>query len=269
MYIPIRSSGPLLVDETKYPILFIGDSIIKRLNYIYNVRTVSFRGASIEELTQLISGSHVPFLQHKSVVIIHAGTNNIIKDSIGTILSKLDKLLQVFASKICNPHLVLSLCIQRPIDFNVTGPKVFALNKALQAREIPWGMNTIPTYTVFQKNNMVQFHMFNSDGLHPRPYGDMRLRKLFLNEVDKLRKYNNIQKAAHLGPKALVFVRSKKPRKYHNPSNSCTKVNPRCQAVPKASSTITTTNPNRYRSKQVCPRNNDLRYVSHNTFAIK
>jgi hypothetical protein len=102
-------------NQSESRVTIIGDSMTKRINggklsKSHKVTSKSFSGATIEDLEHHVKLS----LKYKSDnIIIHAGTNNLRKDSPKEMKKKLDKLVSGIKTELPNVDIAISSVIKR------------------------------------------------------------------------------------------------------------------------------------------------------------
>jgi hypothetical protein len=162
-------------NQSESRVTIIGDSMTKHINgrklsKSHKVTSKSFSGATIEDLEHHVKSS----LKYKpDYFIIHAGTNNLRKDSPKEMKKKLDKLVSGFKTELPNVDIAISSVMRRS-DNPALNSKILEVN------------NILKTYCEqnhfdFINNDNIREQFLNTGGLHLNPRGIQTLASNFRN----------------------------------------------------------------------------------------
>jgi hypothetical protein len=149
------------------------------VRFIKDCVLYSFSGATLDELTVLIKEN--PEIVHNyDTILVHCGTNNLLKDDATTIISK-TKLI-VHEIKNANPmaSILVSDILSRPKDHVVLGQKVININNNLRWTVPSWGCHLVASHKFTFRNRQPIADLFE-DGLHLNRSGTLKLRQ-FLSQ---------------------------------------------------------------------------------------
>lgn len=169
--------------------LVIGDSIIKKVKKIRGAEIQSLRGCSIEDLKNfMLHGMGRKWLNHKQIVVIHVGTNDLFTLTPEQIFDDLKRLVQEIRRWSTPRFILFSSIIPRPKDFWTTFEKTLAVNKMIKSREDEIGIRYIRSWRPFSRKGLPRRFTYNKDGLHPSKKGAARLGRYIGKEINNHRK---------------------------------------------------------------------------------
>ena len=196
--------------------LLIGDSIIKNVRGIKNTQVIGLRGLKIEELTGLFVNNQIPALYSKAIVVTHIGTNNLNgPDSDDDLLTRTRTLITAIRDKVPSAEIALSQIIPRPVDQDITAPRIKIYNEAIDEWRTPLNVTTIPTYRAMQFDRTPVMDFYSTDdNLHPNEFGDEALRLYLSNKLARIRNKLQISKAVLAPPPTIVLGKRRNPRRF-------------------------------------------------------
>lgn len=147
--------------------LLIGDSITAGVvNKLVQVEVKCIPGADFRRIENTLFEPSFD-LQHYDLTVIHAGTNEVRRNSVQTIVGNFKKIANRFRSQHPNGWLGFSCIIPRPCDAEFINKKVIDINQEI----INWVNQNkclyFRTFTVFRKGGKPDRDMFKPDMLHP------------------------------------------------------------------------------------------------------
>ena len=161
----------------------VGDSIVRGQLVEFCGRAPSKRkrfcipGASVDDVTEAVD-EVTDGLPDNGLVIIHAGTNDIMRTRSEELLEKYKMMIRRYKEKTNN---VLISGILPKIDAgNVFFSKAFSVNNRVKNLCSQEGIEFIDTWNHFYGER----ELFQSDGLHLNPAGSARLGRLLNNAVN-------------------------------------------------------------------------------------
>ena len=163
--------------------LVVGDSLVRNVDRAFCGgdrlhRTVAcFPGAKIEDIESRIDGLTRTRADESMVVLVQIGTNNLVKDSLGVITEKYEKLFVHFRGR-KNVRLVVSALLPRVGNRGI-GVKLREVNRWLEGYCRARGVRFLSEWDRFHGDTS----MYKKDLLHPSGKGAWALGKEFEREV--------------------------------------------------------------------------------------
>ena len=190
--------------------LVIGDSILKEVGHIRNAIVRSFRGDTLEDLNNHLQEDKEKLLVGKSIVLIHAGTNDLYSLTIEEMLEDLERLVNTIVD---HPHgkckyVAVSSIIPRAKDYWTTLLKIKRYNKEVHWNEDIFGMHYMRTWRPFTRKNLPRKFLYKFDGLHPSRKGADRLSQYLAKQLAITRKELSMPRNPLAASKTVV---TKKP----------------------------------------------------------
>lgn len=163
--------------------LVVGDSLVRNIDRAFCGRdrlhrTVAcFPGAKIEDVESRIDGLTRTRADENMVVVVQIGTNNLVRDSLGVITEKYEKLFVHFRGR-KNVRLVVSALLPR-VGNRGLGVKLREVNRWLEEYCRARGIRFLSVWDRFYGDSS----MYKRDLLHPSGKGAWALGKEFEREV--------------------------------------------------------------------------------------
>lgn len=131
----------------------------------------------MDKLRQYLELQMVGVKNH-DLVIIHVGTNNVERNSVGEICRQFGRLIQAIHHFNPTAKVAVSSILPRPKDWDVYGQKVMDINKALVRLQRNLDFTFLKTYRPFWNNytHMPRSNHFARDGLHLSALGVAMLK---------------------------------------------------------------------------------------------
>ena len=149
--------------------------MVSYVKLVKDTDIISFRGASIADLDNIISHDSTPFSSY-SVIYLHVGTNNIQQNSPAETLLLFQKLISNIVQSIPGVNLIVSSILPRLTDLHSSFQTVVETNNLLSeyCHDLD-SVSFVPSYKLVMKKGEIQSVMFY-DGLHLNDTGVARLR---------------------------------------------------------------------------------------------
>lgn len=168
--------------------LLISDSICKFIKNMNTCGVQAFPGATIQQLTMKVKLGYVEFHSFKNI-IVHVGTNDVVKCDVQQIVHKYDLLISAIQKKAPNAKIFVSSVIPRPKDCDELQIKLSLINAEIRLLCRQRGIYNLKTFNVFGKSNSPEFLSYYAvDKLHLSRKGTLKLAKYF---EGNLLKYKN------------------------------------------------------------------------------
>ena len=164
----------------------VSDSIAKNVAGIRDTKICAFPGINVSRLTQKISKGWVDI--DSEYVILHVGTNDINSLTVSEICASFNDLISIVGQK-SSCEILVSSVLPRPIDFEVNGSKVIALNHSLEklckSRRITF-LRSFKPFVAYGTPRR-EYFATRDGGLHLNFEGTRRLRQFFVNTLTQLK----------------------------------------------------------------------------------
>ena len=162
-----------VADKHRSTTLLLSDSIMRNIGFLPNTDVVVYPGRRIEFFDSLLRAKADKLGQYK-LVVVHAGTNDIQRQSKQQILDSYDRVIRTFKAIHTQGQLAISCILPRPRDEHWSGEKVKHINKYLIAHCRENGVLCFRTFSPFLSRNRARRDLFR-DGLHLNEQGDVLL----------------------------------------------------------------------------------------------
>lgn len=165
----------------------ISDSICKQVNETNHILVQSVPGAEIQDIFWCIRFGEIK-VKNFRIIVLHIGTNNLLKDTHSKILYYMERLILYVQSFCPKVKVAISSIIQRPRDFGWREKKRRLINVQLERLA---GFNKcyfLKSWRPFKKREVTQNikKYFAADGLHLKPAGSELLKKYFVGSIIRL-----------------------------------------------------------------------------------
>lgn len=194
-------------------VLLLGDSLVKYVSNLNNTQVLAFKGITIEQLAVRVLQNKIPHLSNKELVLTHVGTNNVEKDSLETMVSKTNFLIDMIRAKLPNVPILVSLIIPRPKDFDKLGNKVKQYNFRMYELATVLNITCLPTYRSFLFAKSPKTNLYAVDKLHLNPDGTKTITKYFSSSMGTPKTNCNIKKTKRRPPQTIIMERIKWPKR--------------------------------------------------------
>ena len=151
-------------------ILLVGDSIVRAVNCGPNVKVDCWPGRKLVQLSSMLVDRQRYDLTPFGVVVLHAGTNDLLSVSVISMISHVENLIKSYRSQY-QGHIAFSCVIPRPKDEALTMAKRKCFNEKLMETCQNLGCLCLRTYGPFTRGGMPRRDLYKPDGIHPRPWG--------------------------------------------------------------------------------------------------
>jgi lysophospholipase L1-like esterase len=129
----------------------------------------------------------VSIVQGKTTILLHCGTNNVVKNNIPEIISKFENLITLLNRLNPNVKILISTILARPIDFDKYGAKCAELNQKLKTFCHDHHLGYVATHKITLKYGRPITDLYY-DGIHLKDTGVRKLKQ-FLSQ--RLAEYGN------------------------------------------------------------------------------
>ena len=160
----------------------VGDSIVRGQLVEFCGRAPTKRkrfcipGASVDDVAEAVD-TVVEGVPTNGIVVIHAGTNDVMRTRSEELLEKYRRMIRKYKEKTNN--IVISGILPRIDAVNSFYGKAFSINKRVKNLCLQEGIEFVDTWNEFYGKR----DMFMNDGLHLNSTGSARLGRLFNNAV--------------------------------------------------------------------------------------
>lgn len=190
-------------------ILILGDSMIQNVQSINNTFVRSYRGDTLEDITNHLRHDKIPAIYDKRIVLLHVGTNDLYSLEIAEMVDDFKALLDQIKLKNSEAKLLVSAILPRPKDFWTTQEKIVDYNRRLIAKQVCWNFTFVHTYSIFQRNRLPIRQMYYEDNIHPSDMGALRMGTTWGKTLKRLREELGI--AHNVSDYHTPTVATKKP----------------------------------------------------------
>ena len=166
----------------------ISDSLLKDVSLPGLARVSVFRGATLITLWHTVCENRIAVdWDDVSLVIIHAGTNDVDNGDGWDVLRRIGALICVLRTKNRDLNFIVSSILPRPKDFEQTNPTIKRVNGEIRswARDKA-SVHFVPTFTTFLQHGKIRTDqiLFAADGLHLSEfYGVQRIVRILKNLI--------------------------------------------------------------------------------------
>ena len=160
----------------------VGDSIVRGQLVEFCGRAPSKRkrfcipGASVDDVTEAVD-TVAEGIANNGLILIHAGTNDIMRTRSEELLEKYRKMIRQYKEKTNN--ILISGILPKIDADNIFYSKAFSINNRVKNLCSQEGIEFIDTWNHFYRER----ELFMSDGLHLNSVGSARLGRLLNNAV--------------------------------------------------------------------------------------
>ena len=193
--LPITSNRFQVLAETmedEFETRLVGDSMIKGQLVEFCGRSANgrrkcyaYRGGTLDDMTT-VSDTVTDKADSNTVVIIHAGTNDVQSSRSEELLAKYERMIKRYKEKVSEKNIMISGILPRAKGsqrfFNIA----FSANNRLKSLCERENVN----FVNFWDNFYFDRHLFWKDGLHLNECGSARFGRLLCNELSALRAKN-------------------------------------------------------------------------------
>lgn len=208
-----------MASETFSDCVILSDSILKYMEGISGTHVIAFRGAQIQELTELVvqGDSRLSGMVDARVIVLHVGTNNVDrrnKMTVDKIIQKFRHLIATVQVRCEHARIIISAIIPRLKDLDATRDDVIKINKLLRDFEASHGVKVIPTFKRFLYANEIVTTLYADDHLHPNWIGNDNLLQYFTEQIKYFRSGLGLGSTALPSPETCVYKRDKFTNKF-------------------------------------------------------
>lgn len=197
-------------DGEQDTVAIVGDSILQGVHSIRNAIVRSYRGDTIEDITNHVKAGRANSIFNKKVVILHVGTNDVCTLEITQMLQDLKCLIQEVRYWLPEAIICYSGIIPRPRDYTDTQFQIWNFNTEVKRMSQFWNIRYLPTPRIFTRYGAPRYIMYRDDDLHPSDTGADRLGWYYAKYIARFREELGIPRMIRTATETEV---TKKPRK--------------------------------------------------------